>query len=87
MIAGKPGFSITLATFFFVAACSSDKHVGGTIVLSTAADADVLLPPLTLTLLGKNANLYAQVDAPGTIDQLVDALRDKYHRPVRRPIC
>src|ERR1700730_9336750 len=26
----------------------------------------------TLTLLGKNANLYAQVDAPGTIDQLVD---------------
>ena len=36
----------------------------------------------TLTLLGKNANLYAQVDAPGTIDQLVDVLRDKYHRPV-----
>jgi hypothetical protein len=35
-----------------------------------------------LTLLGKNANLYAQVDAPGTIDQLVDVLRDKYHRPV-----
>src|SRR6516162_2419542 len=26
----------------------------------------------TLTLLGKNANLYAQVEAPGTIDQLVD---------------
>jgi len=36
----------------------------------------------TLTLLGKNANLYAQVEAPGTIDQLVDVLRDKYHRPV-----
>jgi len=36
----------------------------------------------TLTLLGKNANLYAQVDAPGTIDELVDVLRDKYHRPV-----
>src|SRR5262249_31359928 len=35
-----------------------------------------------LTLLGKNANLYAQVDAPGTIDQLVDLLRDNYHRPV-----
>src|ERR1700730_4297692 len=35
-----------------------------------------------LTLLGKNANLYAQVDAPGTIDQLVDVLRDKYHRTV-----
>ena len=35
-----------------------------------------------LTLVGKNANLYAQVEAPGTIDQLVDVLRDKYHRPV-----
>jgi hypothetical protein len=34
-----------------------------------------------LTLLGKNANLYAQIEAPGTIDQLVDLLRDKYHRP------
>ena len=36
----------------------------------------------TLTLLGKNANLYAQFEAPRTIDQLVDVLRDKYHRPV-----
>src|SRR5215475_12529167 len=35
-----------------------------------------------LTLLGKNANLYTQVDSSGTIDQLVDVLRDKYHRPV-----
>src|SRR5215471_20083170 len=33
----------------------------------------------TLTLLGKNTNLYTQVEAPGTIDQLVDLLRDKYH--------
>jgi hypothetical protein len=36
----------------------------------------------TLTLLGKNTNLCTQVDAPGTIDQLVDILHDKYHRPV-----
>lgn len=36
----------------------------------------------TATLLGKNSNLYAQVEAPGTIDQLVDVLRDKYRRPV-----
>src|SRR5687767_13772830 len=28
-------------------------RVGGTIVLSSAADADVLLPPLTMTLQGK----------------------------------
>jgi hypothetical protein len=33
-----------------------------------------------LTLLGKNANLYGQVNAPGTIQQLVDELREKHHR-------
>jgi hypothetical protein len=36
----------------------------------------------TVTLLGKNSNMVAQVEAAGTIDQLVDVLRDKYHRPV-----
>jgi hypothetical protein len=36
----------------------------------------------TLTLLGKNSGHYAQVEAAGTVDQLVDVLRDKYHRPV-----
>lgn len=35
-----------------------------------------------LTFLGKHAGAYAQVEASGTIDQLVDVLRDKYHRPV-----
>src|SRR5262245_6426871 len=36
----------------------------------------------TLTLLGKNANRYTQVEVPGTLDQLIDALRDTYHRPL-----
>jgi hypothetical protein len=36
----------------------------------------------TMTLLGKNANAYAQTEVPGTIDHLVDELRDKFHRPV-----
>src|SRR6516162_2495052 len=43
---------------------------------------DMVFDGKTLTLLGKNANLYSQVEAPGTIDHLVDELRDKYHRPV-----
>jgi len=46
------------------------------------ANVEMVFDGKALTLLGKNANLYAQVDAPGTIDQLVDVLRDKYHRPV-----
>jgi hypothetical protein len=36
----------------------------------------------TLTLLNKNAPAFAKVSATGTIDQLVDQLRDKYHRPL-----
>jgi hypothetical protein len=35
-----------------------------------------------LSLLGKNAHLYFQVEVPGTIDHLVDELRDKYHWPL-----
>jgi hypothetical protein len=46
------------------------------------ASVELVFDGKTLTLLGKNAKVYAQVEAPGTIDQLVDALRDKYHRPV-----
>jgi hypothetical protein len=46
------------------------------------ANVEMVFDGKTLTLLGKNAKLYAQVEAPGTIDQLVDVLRDKYHRPV-----
>jgi hypothetical protein len=46
------------------------------------ADIEAVFDGKTLTLLGKDANLYAQVDVPGTIDHLVDELRDKYHRPV-----
>src|ERR1700732_1632184 len=34
----------------------------------------------TLSLLAKNANVYAQVEAPGTIDHLVDELRDTFYR-------
>jgi len=36
----------------------------------------------TLTLLGKSANLYTQINSPGTIDNLIDELREKYKRPL-----
>ena len=51
------------------------------------ANAEMVFDGKTLSLLGKNANLYAQVEAPDTIDHLVDELRDKYHRPVPAWIC
>ena len=46
------------------------------------ADVEFVFDGKTVTMFGKNANAYAQVEAPGTIDQLVDVLRNKYHRPV-----
>jgi hypothetical protein len=46
------------------------------------ANVEMVFDGKTLSLLGKNANVYAQTEAPGTIDHLVDELRDKYHRPV-----
>ena len=46
------------------------------------ANVELVFDGKTLTLLGKNAKAYAQVDAPGSIDHLVDELRTKYQRPV-----
>ncbi len=46
------------------------------------ADIEFVFDGKTLTLVGRDANAYAQVPAPATIDKLVDELRDKYHRPV-----
>jgi hypothetical protein len=46
------------------------------------ADVEFVSDGKMMTLVGKDANVYAQAEAPGTIDQLVDVLREKYHRPV-----
>jgi hypothetical protein len=46
------------------------------------ADVEVVFDGKTLTLHGKTANLYGQIDAPGSIDHLVDELREKYNRPI-----
>jgi hypothetical protein len=45
-------------------------------------DAEMLFDGKTLTLLGKNANVYTQVDVPGTVDHLIDELRDKFSKPL-----
>ena len=46
------------------------------------ADIEMSFDGKTLTLLGKNLNLYTQLDVPGTIDHLVDELKDTYNRPL-----
>ena len=46
------------------------------------ADIETVFDGKTLTILGKNLNVYTQVAIPGSIDHLVDELRGKYHRPL-----
>jgi hypothetical protein len=46
------------------------------------ANVEAVFDGKTLSLLGKNANMYGQVNVPGSIDHLIDELREKYHRPV-----
>jgi hypothetical protein len=46
------------------------------------ADIETVFDGKTLTVLGKNANVYTQVEIPGSIDHLIDELKDKYNRPL-----
>jgi hypothetical protein len=44
------------------------------------ADVDMGFDGTTLTLLGNNMNMYAQLEIPGTLSNLVDVLRNDYNR-------
>jgi hypothetical protein len=46
------------------------------------ANVEMVFDGKTVSLLGKDSNQYAQAEIPGTIDHLVDELRDKFHRPL-----
>jgi hypothetical protein len=46
------------------------------------ADVEFVFDGKTLTVLGKNRNVYVQAEMPGTYYQLIDDLRDKFHKPL-----
>lgn len=46
------------------------------------ANVEMTFDGKTLTLLNKDDNVFAQAEVTGAIDQLVDALRNKYNRPL-----
>jgi hypothetical protein len=46
------------------------------------ADLEMSFDGKTLTLLGKKLNIYAQAEVPGTIDHLIDELKNTYNRPL-----
>ncbi|KQV80469.1 hypothetical protein ASC90_24985 [Rhizobium sp. Root1220] len=45
-------------------------------------DTEALFDGKTLTLLGKDVNKYTQVETPGTVDHLIDELKDKFGLPL-----
>jgi len=46
------------------------------------ANVEMVFDGKTLTVVNKAANEYAQADVAGTIDHLIDELRDRFHKPV-----
>ena len=46
------------------------------------ANVELIFDGKVLTLLGKEANLYAQAEVPGTVDHLISQLRDQFQRPL-----
>jgi hypothetical protein len=42
------------------------------------ADVEIVFDGKTLTVNGKDKNLFAQMDSPGSVDQMIGLLRDKY---------
>jgi hypothetical protein len=44
------------------------------------SDTETIYDGKTLTLLGKGKNAYVQADVSGSIDSVIDQLRDKFHR-------
>jgi len=46
------------------------------------SDTEMFFDGKTVSILGKGKNAYVQAEQPGTIDQLIDALREKFHRPL-----
>jgi hypothetical protein len=45
-------------------------------------DTEILFDGKTLTLLGKNAQKYTQLESPGSVEHLINELKDKYNRPL-----
>jgi len=46
------------------------------------ANSEIVFDSKTVTMFGKNKNVYAQKELPGSIDNLVDELRDKLDKPL-----
>jgi hypothetical protein len=46
------------------------------------ANVEFVFDGKTVSMVGKDANVFIQADVPGSVDHLVDELRDKFYRPL-----
>ena len=46
------------------------------------ADVEMIFNGKTMTVFGKNVNMYTEIEAPGSIDNLIDVMRNQYGRPL-----
>ena len=44
------------------------------------SDTEMMFDGKTVSILGKGENAYVQAEVPGTVDNLIDQLRDRFHR-------
>jgi len=93
-LAAQKAFSISYDSVFEVVTDQKQKlqvATSGTIDLSRPdkirstrksgfSDTETVFDGKTLSIFGKGKNAYVQAEAPGTVDNLIDQLRDKFHR-------
>ncbi|QQS12056.1 MAG: DUF2092 domain-containing protein [Rhodospirillales bacterium] len=72
----KDGQRLTLASSGTLALARPDKLRATR--AAGFADIELVFDGKTATLLAKTGNVYARVDEPGSVDRLIDVLRDKY---------
>jgi len=93
-LAAQKAISLTYDSVFEVVTKEKQKlqlATSGTVVLERPdkihatrktgfSDTETVFDGRTLSILGKGQNAYVQTEVPGTVDNLIDQLREKFHR-------
>ena len=93
-LAAQKAFSLSYDSVFEVVSDQHQKFqiaMSGTVEMSRPdkirttrksgfSDTETAFDGKTLTIYGKGKNAYVQADVPGTVDNLIDQLRDRFHR-------
>ena len=93
-LAAQKAFSLSYDSVFEVVSDQHQKFqiaTSGTVGMSRPdkirttrrsgfTDTETVFDGKTLTIYGKGKNAYVQAEVPGTVDNLIDQLRDRFHR-------